>query len=128
VLHERVVIFSAEPVDTPHVPSGERVMVDELGYSDDNITQVTARYGFQDRPDIPRALRLARSMASEANWNLERPSFFLSRITIRVTAAPGMARWRKKLFVAIACNAASPVGYFGLSDDRTITMGSQIRL
>jgi KUP system potassium uptake protein len=128
VLHEQVVIFSAELVDTPHVPSDERVMVDELGYSDDNITQVTARYGFQDRPDIPRALRLARSMASEANWSLERPSFFLSRITIRVTAAPGMARWRKKLFVAIARNAASPVGYFGLSDDRTITMGSRIRL
>ena len=39
-----------------------------------------------------------------------------------------MARWRKRLFVAIARNAASPVDYFHLPGDRTVSIGSQIEL
>jgi KUP system potassium uptake protein len=37
-----------------------------------------------------------------------------------------MNRWRKRLFVALWRNAASPVGYFQLPDQRTITMGWQV--
>ena len=128
VLHEHVVIVWAKPVDVAHVPPGDRVVVDDLGYSDDNITHVTARFGLQDPPDIPEALRLAQSMGVEWGSGLERPTYFLSRISIRVTAAPGMARWRKKLFVAMARNAATPTDYFRLPDERAITMGSRIPL
>ena len=39
-----------------------------------------------------------------------------------------MATWRKKLFMAIARNAASPVHYFHLPDDRTIVMAAHIEL
>ena len=39
-----------------------------------------------------------------------------------------MALWRKKLFIAIARNAASPVPYFHLPDDRTIVMSAHIEL
>jgi len=39
-----------------------------------------------------------------------------------------MRRWRKKIFVAVTRNAASPVEYFGLPDERTITIGSRIPL
>jgi KUP system potassium uptake protein len=39
-----------------------------------------------------------------------------------------MAGWRKRLFVAMARNAASPVEYFRLPRDRTITLGSSIEL
>ena len=37
-----------------------------------------------------------------------------------------MARWRKKLFLAMARNAASPIEHFGLPVDRTVMMGSQV--
>ena len=47
-------------------------------------------------------------------------------MTLVPTDAPGMARWRKRLFVAIARNAANPVIYYALPDDRTIVMGSQV--
>ena len=39
-----------------------------------------------------------------------------------------MRRWRKRLFVAMARNAASPVDYFKLPRDRTVSVGSQIEL
>jgi KUP system potassium uptake protein len=39
-----------------------------------------------------------------------------------------MAGWRKRLFVAMSRNAASPVDYFRLPGERTVTLGSQIEL
>ena len=71
---------------------------------------------------------LARKQIAERGPNLDQPTYFVSRVAIRVTGAPGMARWRKRLFVVLARNAATPVDYFGLPDDCTITMGSRIPL
>ena len=39
-----------------------------------------------------------------------------------------MAPWRKKLFIMMARNAASPIEHFGLPGDRTVMMGSQVAL
>jgi KUP system potassium uptake protein len=39
-----------------------------------------------------------------------------------------MRGWRKRLFVAMARNAASPVDYFRLPRDRTVSLGSTIEL
>ena len=64
----------------------------------------------------------------ERNLDLEHASYFLSRITITPSRAPGMSRWRKRLFVAMARNAASPIGHFGLPVERTLMVGSQIAL
>jgi KUP system potassium uptake protein len=47
-------------------------------------------------------------------------------MTIVPTDAPGLTKWRKKLFMAIARNSANPVTYYGLPDDRTVVMGSQV--
>jgi KUP system potassium uptake protein len=40
--------------------------------------------------------------------------------------SPGMAAWRKAIFVFMARNASSPVEDFALPEDRTVIMGSQI--
>jgi KUP system potassium uptake protein len=126
-VHASVVIVSVQTLRVPHVAGGERVTVDDLGYQDDGITHITARFGFQDTIDVPATLRMAAKHV-EGAIDVDRASYFLSRITIVPTGAPGMAPWRKKLFVAIARNAANPVVYFGLPDDRTVVMGSQIEL
>jgi KUP system potassium uptake protein len=127
VLHEAVVIVSVQTLRVPHVPEPERLSVDDLGYRDDGITHLTVRYGFQDTIDIPRTLHVAAKRL-ERDIDHENVTYFVSRITIVPTAAPGMARWRKKLFTLIARNAANPVPYFGLPDDRTVVMGSHIEL
>ena len=75
----------------------------------------------------PRALALARKLGLlERNLDLEHASYFVSRITITPTDAPGMERWRKDLFIGMARNAASPIDAFGLPGDRTVTMTSEI--
>jgi KUP system potassium uptake protein len=111
----------------PRVQPGDRVRIDDLGFDDDNIAHVTARFGFQEEPNVPQALRLANEDGLECDIDVESPTYFLSRATIRVTDAPGLRRWRKRLF-ALSHNAANPIEYFGLPPERTITMGSQIPL
>ena len=39
-----------------------------------------------------------------------------------------MSRWRKRLFLALAHNAASPIEYFRLPADRTVAMGASVVL
>jgi KUP system potassium uptake protein len=125
-LHASTVILSIEFERIPHVPDAERIVIDDLGYADDGITHVTARFGFQDEPDVPTALRQAVGVGLEGAIDVDDASYFVSRITIRRTPAAGMRPWRKRLFITISRNAASPVDYFGLPGDRTVTMGSNI--
>jgi KUP system potassium uptake protein len=127
-LHTSVVIVSIETMKVPHVPDEERLEIDDLGYRDDGITQVLGRFGFQDRTDVPALLRLAAERGLERDVDLGNPSYFISRISIVPGEEPVMSRWRKRLFLAISRNAANPVEYFFLPDDRTVVMGSHIEL
>jgi KUP system potassium uptake protein len=126
-MQQNVVIFSVQTMRVPHVPEDERIDIDDLGYRDDGITHVLAKFGFQDNIDVPRMLRMA-SERIEGDLDCDNASYYLSRITIVPTDADGMAMWRKKLFTAIARNAANPVPYFSLPDERTVVIGQHIEL
>jgi KUP system potassium uptake protein len=133
VLHQQVVIISGRTASVPHVPWDRRLTVDDLGDPDDGILHVAATFGFNDRTDFPEALR--RGLAQRADEGRTRDgraldpstaSYFVSRISLRLTKQPGMARWRKKLFIALAHNAASQAEFLGLPEDRTVVMSTQV--
>ena len=86
------------------------------------------RFGFQDERDIPAALRQAVGADDELDFDPDRASYFLSRVTLKRGDVSGMAGWRKRLFVAMAHNAANPAYGFHLPDERTVVMGSQLDL
>ncbi len=127
VFHEKVLIVAAEMVSVPHVEPEERLVVETLGSGLFKVRHVTVRSGYRDTIDIPAALALARKRGLlDRNLDLEHASYFLSQITITPTDQPGMSRWRKLLFVAMARNAASPIQTFRLPVDRTATVGALI--
>jgi KUP system potassium uptake protein len=127
VLHEKVVIVSVDMVSIPLISTRDKFSVEILGQGLFKVIHVTMRCGYQNRQDVPAALSLARKQGLlERNLDLEHASYFLSHITIQPSDFRGMARWRKKLFVLMARNAASPIEHFGLPGDRTVIMGSQI--
>ncbi len=128
VLHESVIIASVHTENVPHVPVDGRLTVDQLGSADDGIQHVTVRLGFSDTADLPGALLQASSagLLEGPDRDLAHASYFLSRGALRRTPAPGMARWRKALFLVLAHNATDPAAVFGLPPDRTVTMGSDI--
>jgi KUP system potassium uptake protein len=125
-MHESVVILSLETFRVPHLPDSERVVIDDLGFTDDGISHVTARYGFQDDHDVPRALALCAREGLESEVDVEGASYFLSQITVVPTRAPGMRRWRKRLFAVVARNSANPVEQFSLPLERTLVVGARI--
>jgi KUP system potassium uptake protein len=128
VLHQSVVIVSVETARVPHVPHTQRIVVDELGYEDDGILHLTLHFGFQDDQDVPDALRQAVAHGLEVDVDVDNATYFISKITIVRGDDPGMARWRKGLFLALSRVSASPVEMFCLPGQRIVTMGSYIEL
>ncbi|HEX4519856.1 MAG TPA: KUP/HAK/KT family potassium transporter [Gaiellaceae bacterium] len=126
VLHENVLIISLETRPRPHVPEGQRLAVDELGYTDDGITHVTARFGYMDKPDVPGLLPLIRAAGVDCGLDEGTVSYFLSTIELHRGSTPGMSRWRKNLFLATSQLTADAAEYFRLPRDRTVIMGSRI--
>ena len=128
VLHKHVLILAIETMPVPHVPAAERIAVDDLGYRDDRIVHVTARFGYMDQQNVPGLLPLIRQADIETPLDDDKLSYFLSRIELVRGNAPGMSRWRKHLFVATSRIIADAAEYFQLSPDRTVVMGSRIEL
>jgi len=129
ILHHNVLILSIETAPAPHIPAGERLQIDDLGYADDRITYVAARFGYMDQTNVPELLPLIREAAAEsATLDLERLSYFVSRIELVPGHDPGMSRWRKRLFIATSRITADAAEYFQLPRDRTVIMGSRIEL
>src|SRR5262249_4709318 len=95
-LHESVLIVSMETTNTPHVPDSERLDAAELGFADDGIVLIRARYGFQDETNVPALIRVAARKEMECGVDLARLTYYVSRITIVPSPAPGMSRWRKR--------------------------------
>jgi KUP system potassium uptake protein len=124
----RVVIVSVDMVSIPHVDEFERFTVEEIG-GEFRVFHVTVRAGYHDPLDVPAALRLCRKQGLlERNLDLEHASYFVSRIVIKPTDAAPVQAWRKKLFVGMARNAASPIDAFQLPSEKTVIIGSQVAL
>jgi KUP system potassium uptake protein len=126
-LHDKVVIVSVDSVSVSHVDDADRFAVEWLGQKLFKIRYVTYRVGYHDQANVPKALALARKQGLlDRNLDLEHASYFVSRMTITPTDAPGMSRWRKTLFIMMARNATSPIEHFRLPSNRTVMMGSQV--
>jgi KUP system potassium uptake protein len=128
ILHKHVLILAVETMPVPHVPAAERITVDDLGYKDDRIVHVTARFGYMDQTNVPGLLPLIRKATMEAPLDEDRLSYFLSRIEIVRGNTPGMSRWRKRLFIATSRITADAAEYFQLPRERTLIVGSRIEL
>ena len=128
VLHEHVLIISIETMPVPHVPAAQRIAIDDLGYKDDRIIHVTARFGYMDQASVPALLPLIRKADIESPLDDGDLSYFVSTISLRLGTTPGMSRWRKRLFLATSRLTADAAEHFQLPRERTVIMGSRIEL
>jgi KUP system potassium uptake protein len=127
-LHEHVVIVSIETLPVPHVPEAERLVVDDLGYADDGITHAGARFGYMDEPNVPALLRLLEQADIECPLEVDDASYFLSTIDLHLGDTPGLARWRKHLFLATSRITADAADHFGLPREQTVVIGSRMEV
>ncbi len=128
VLHEQVVIVSVDTGTTPHVDPSKQISVDDLEYADDDIQYVRIQLGFQDKPDVPSALRRAAEQGMLGDVDIEHAVYLVSEIKLVRCDDPGLSAWRKRLFLLLARTSTSPVASFHLPEHRIVTMGSYIEL
>lgn len=128
VLAEHVVIISLHILPVPRVPDSDRISVDDLGVPDDGIIHVKAAFGYMERTDVPHALSLVDPAQTEGPLDLDRATYFLSRLELCQGDAPTMAPWRKGLFIATSYLTADAAAHFGLPLDRTVLIGSRLQV
>ncbi|NEC88026.1 potassium transporter Kup [Streptomyces sp. SID12501] len=128
VRHDQVVILTIKTEPVPRVPAEERTVVDDLGYGDDGIIHVTARFGYMETPDVPATLAMLDPAETEGPLQLDQASYFLSKIELRRGKARTMAPWRKRLFIATSYITSDAAEHFSLPRDRTVIMGSHIEV
>jgi KUP system potassium uptake protein len=122
-VHETVLVVSVVAGEVPRVDPDNRTEMADLGAG---FHQVTLRYGFMEDIDVPRALSL--EAAPKLGVDLDSLPYFLGRESLRVTARPGMARWREHLFALMSRNATSAATYFGLPPEQTVELGLAVEL
>ena len=125
VRHENIVILSGRTARVPHIPWDHRLRVDGLG---DGVVQITAEFGFQDRPDFPEVLRRVAARYPGVDFDPDHALYFVSRIGPYRTDAGGLATWRKHLFLAVARNAASEAELLHLPKHHTVVLSTEVPL
>ena len=124
VLHEQNVFLTVEFHEIPRVAVESRVDCERL---EENCWRVAVRYGFLEEPDVGYALELC----GPKGLQLEpmEVSYFLSREKVVAGAdLEGMARWRDRLFAAMARNAGNVTDYFNIPTNRVVELGTRIEI
>jgi len=124
VLHEQNVFLTVEFRDVPSVAGDERIACEDLGRA---CWRVRVRYGFMDQPDVGLALQLCGPFGLQVE-PMEL-SYFLSREKIVSGAGQGgMARWRERMFAAMARNAGSITDFFNIPANRVVELGTRVQI
>lgn len=122
-IHQRVIFMTLVTEDEPWVLPSRRVQVEQLG---DGFWRVTGRYGFMQKPNVPRLLRQCSNYGLDVEP--EKATFFLGREIIIPSKSPGMARWREHLFSFASKLAQQPATYFQIPVGRVIELGQQVEI
>jgi KUP system potassium uptake protein len=121
VLHDHNVILTIKNEDVPRVKTQDRVQMETVS---DKFMRVTLHFGFVERPNVPKALAIARKQGWQ--FDIMTTSFFLSSRSIRPDARSGMPQWQDRLYVFLAHNADDASSYFQLPTDRVVQIGTQV--
>jgi KUP system potassium uptake protein len=124
VLHERNVFLTVDFHDRPWLDKGQHVKCEDLG---NGCWRVVANCGFMELPDIVHALELCGPYGLKIE-PME-VSYFLSREKVVAGEGDhGMARWRDRIFAAMARNAGSVSDFFNIPPNRVVELGTRIEI
>ncbi|HET9645616.1 MAG TPA: hypothetical protein VFP68_20175 [Burkholderiaceae bacterium] len=110
-LPEQVLLVRPHVEYVPHLPVAQRAALTSLSES---VRLVDLRYGFDDEPDVPKALRQTRCIEPS-----DAIHYYVVDDRGAAFAGKGMARWRKWLFMMMSAACVPAAEYFHLPADRT---------
>ncbi|MBI1273602.1 MAG: potassium transporter Kup [Alphaproteobacteria bacterium] len=122
-LHERVIAMTLKIEDIPWWPVKERVAVTDLGHG---CYSVVAHYGFLDRPDVPKALRMCAEHGLQVDP--ENISYFLSRETLLASRMPDLGPIEERLYIALSASAQNATDYYRIPPKCVLELGTQVEI
>ena len=124
VLHERNVFLTVETLQTPFAPPEQSLKITSIS---EDFWRVVIRFGFMERPDVPRAL-MRSCDAGGIYFDPMDTTYFASRETIVASRNRGMPVWRDLLFAFMHRNAAPATGFFRIPGNRLVELGAQVEI
>jgi KUP system potassium uptake protein len=108
----------------PWIPDEKRATVTQ---ESPGFWRASVRYGFTERPDIPRLL--AQLKERGCTIDLADVTYFVGHKTVtRRQDAKGLPRWQEELFAFLERNAAHVTDYFNLPGNQVVEIGRQIAI
>ena len=123
VLHRTVLLVRVVTENIPRVPGADRIKARELGKG---FWQIEAHFGFAQTPNVARELQRAKISGLELDPS--QISFFVGRANVKPSPRPGMARWRERLYSALARVATRSPDFFRIPPDRVIELGTEVEI
>ena len=105
----------------PRVADADRISLETLS---DHFTRITARIGYMESPNVPKALVACRALGLK--FDVMGTSFFLSRRSLRPALHSKMPGWQDRLFINLARSADDASRYFHIPSGRAVEVGTQI--
>lgn len=130
VLHSRNIVLTIKTnrshpylAVAVYVGAAERVEIKDKG---EGFYRVVAHFGFMESPDINEIIRAT----VEEGLSIERDksTYFVGKERILVTSRPGIARWRKHLFVLLSNNAENAADFFQLPPERVYEVTQVVQI
>jgi KUP system potassium uptake protein len=123
-LHEKLLAIVVKTVPMPWVDDAERLTVEDVA---PHFWRATARYGFMERPDIPRLL--AHAKVTGCDVDLADATYYVGHETIVPReAGPGLPRWIVAIFAVMQRNSLHISDYFKLPPNSVVELGRQVSI
>jgi len=124
VLREAVIIVRVVIQSVPWVDEEDRISVELLGQQ---MWRATARYGFMERPDIPKAIDPSASWMGAIN--VPDATYYVGHETL-VARKDGSAisGWQRYVFAFMVRNSARTSDFFHLPPDQTVEIGRTVAI
>jgi KUP system potassium uptake protein len=123
-LHDRVLALTVQVESTPWVADAARLSITQVA---PNFWRAQARYGFMERPDIPKLL--ATLPASDDLGDLSAVTYYVGLESVVPQAqGPGLPRWQEALFAAMQRNATHMTELLQLPCEQVVEIGRQVSI
>ncbi len=123
-LHSRIFVLTVTTESVPWITDAERLHFEEIA---PNFWRATARYGFMERPDIPKLLR--KAYAGGCTVDLHDITYYVGHETVVSREdGKGLPHWIEAMYATMQRNSTHVSDYFRLPPDTVVEIGREIAI
>lgn len=123
-LHEKILVLNIVSETVPWVEESQRLTLTQLA---PDFWRASARYGFMERPDIPKLLQ-GHQLPPGYRLALRKATYYLGHEIILPKEGGKWLNWQMVLFSALVRNSTHVTDVYRLPRDQVVEIGRQVVL